>query len=98
MPATPSRHSFLGILPIINENDTVVVDEIKFGDNDHLSAMIAGLIGADLVINLTDTQGLYDCDPRVHETARLIPVVHGVDSKTRVRDASARFDGYGRHA
>jgi len=71
-----------GILPIINENDTVVVDEIKFGDNDHLSAMIAGLIGADLVINLTDTQGLYDCDPRVHETARLIPVVHGVDSKT----------------
>ena len=71
-----------GILPIINENDTVVVDEIKFGDNDHLSAMIAGLIGADLVINLTDTQGLYDCDPRVHETARLIAVVHGVDSKT----------------
>lgn len=70
-----------GILPIINENDTVVVEEIKFGDNDQLSAMIAGLIGADLVVNLTDTEGLYDCDPRVNTSARLIPVVHRVDSK-----------------
>lgn len=70
-----------GILPIINENDTVVVEEIKFGDNDQLSAMIAGLIGADLVINLTDTEGLYDCDPRIYPSASLIPVVHRVDSK-----------------
>lgn len=70
-----------GILPIINENDTVVVEEIKFGDNDQLSALIAGLIGAELVINLTDTQGLYDCDPRTYPNARLIPVVKRVDSK-----------------
>lgn len=70
-----------GILPIINENDTVVVEEIKFGDNDQLSATIAGLIGADLVVNLTDTRGLYDCDPRTNSTASLIPVVHRVDSK-----------------
>jgi len=70
-----------GILPIINENDTVVVEEIKFGDNDRLSAMIAGLIGADLVINLTDTEGLYECDPRVDASANLIPIVHGVDAK-----------------
>lgn len=70
-----------GILPIINENDTVVIEEIKFGDNDQLAATIAGLIGADLVINLTDTEGLYDCDPRVDASARLIPVVHGFDSK-----------------
>lgn len=70
-----------GITPIINENDTVVVEEIKFGDNDQLSAAIAGLVGADLVINLTDTAGLYDCDPRLHESARLIPVVARVDSK-----------------
>ena len=70
-----------GILPIINENDTVVVEEIKFGDNDQLSAMIAGLIGADLVINLTDTQGLYDCDPRLNASASLIPVVYRVDAK-----------------
>jgi len=70
-----------GILPVINENDTVVIEEIKFGDNDQLAATIAGLIGADLVINLTDIEGLYDCDPRVDASARLIPVVHGVDSK-----------------
>lgn len=70
-----------GILPIINENDTVVIEEIRFGDNDHLSAMIAGLIGADMVINLTDTAGLYDSDPRSNPSARLIPVVHRVDSK-----------------
>lgn len=70
-----------GILPIVNENDTVVVEEIKFGDNDHLSALIAGLVGADLVINLTDIDGLYDCNPRLNETARLIPVVNRVDAK-----------------
>ena len=70
-----------GILPIINENDTVVVEEIKFGDNDHLSVLIAGLVGADLVINLTDTEGLYDCDPRLNENARLISTVNRVDAK-----------------
>jgi len=69
------------ILPIINENDTVVVEEIKFGDNDQLSALIAALVGADLVINLTDTEGLYDCDPRLYPTACLIPVVQRIDSK-----------------
>jgi glutamate 5-kinase len=70
-----------GIVPIINENDTVVVEEIKFGDNDQLSIMIAGLTGADLMITLTDTEGLYDCDPRSHSEAKLIPVVKRVDSK-----------------
>jgi glutamate 5-kinase len=70
-----------GILPIINENDTVVVEEIRFGDNDHLSAMIAGLIGADLVVNLTDTAGLYDSDPRSDPAACLIPLVQRIDAK-----------------
>ncbi len=69
------------ILPIINENDTVVVEEIKFGDNDQLAALIAGLIGADMVINLTDTEGLFDCDPQLHATARLISLVDRVDAK-----------------
>ncbi|MGC9196469.1 MAG: glutamate 5-kinase [Syntrophobacteraceae bacterium] len=68
-----------GITPIINENDTVVVEEIKFGDNDHLSALIAGLVGADLVINLTDIEGLYDCNPRSNPSARLIPLVNRID-------------------
>ena len=70
-----------GISPIINENDTVVVEEIKFGDNDQLSIMIAGLIGADLIVTLTDTEGLYDCDPRLHSEAKLIPLVQRVDAK-----------------
>ena len=59
MRAIRSKPFLTGVfLPIINENDTVVVEEIRFGDNDHLSAMIAGLIGADLVIILTDTAGV----------------------------------------
>ncbi len=69
------------IVPIINENDTVAVDEIKFGDNDQLSALMAGLMAADLVVNLTDTEGLYDRDPRLHPEARLIPLVQRLDAQ-----------------
>ena len=69
----------LGIIPIINENDTVVVDEIKFGDNDNLSALITNLIGADLLIILTDIEGLCDSDPRVNPNARCIPLVEDTD-------------------
>ena len=54
----------LGIIPIINENDSVVVEEIKFGDNDLLAALVTSLIDADLLLILTDTPGLYDGDPR----------------------------------
>lgn len=77
-----------GITPIVNENDTVVVEEIKFGDNDHLAALIAGLVGADLVINLTDTDGLYDRDPRLDASAKLIPTVYRVDAKVMAFAAS----------
>ncbi len=70
-----------GIIPVINENDTVVVDEIKFGDNDNLSALIAQLTEADLLVVLTDTEGLYDSDPRHHENATVIPVVQRIDSE-----------------
>jgi len=69
----------LGIIPIINENDTVAVDEIKFGDNDNLSALITNLIGADLLIILTDIEGLCDSDPRVNPNARCIPLVEEID-------------------
>ncbi|MDR1662787.1 MAG: glutamate 5-kinase [Azoarcus sp.] len=62
----------LGIIPIINENDTVVTDEIKFGDNDTLGALIANLIDADLLILLTDQQGLYTADPRRAASATLV--------------------------
>lgn len=66
------------IVPVVNENDTVAVESIKFGDNDHLSAMIALLLEADALINLTDIDGLFDKDPRVHGDARLIPVVENI--------------------
>lgn len=68
-----------GVIPVVNENDTVVVDEIKFGDNDNLSALVAGLIDADLLLILTDTEGLYDKDPRSHADARLTPLVEKID-------------------
>jgi glutamate 5-kinase len=70
-----------GIIPIINENDTVAVDEIKFGDNDNLSALIAHLIDSDLLIILTDTEGLFDRDPREDPKACLIPVVEHIDGE-----------------
>ncbi|OMG56670.1 glutamate 5-kinase [Azonexus hydrophilus] len=62
----------LGVVPIINENDTVITDEIKFGDNDTLGALVANLIEADALIILTDQQGLYTADPRKDPTATLI--------------------------
>lgn len=64
-----------GVIPVINENDTVAVEEIKFGDNDHLAAMMANLIETHLVINLTSTDGLYDKNPTVFKDAKLIPLV-----------------------
>ena len=67
------------IVPVINENDTVVVEELKFGDNDNLSAMITHLMDADILVNLTDIDGFYDKDPRVHEDASLIPLVSKID-------------------
>ncbi|KXH81959.1 glutamate 5-kinase [Sporosarcina sp. HYO08] len=59
-----------GILPIINENDTVAVDELTFGDNDMLSALVGGFLHADQLIILTDINGLYDANPRTHPTAK----------------------------
>jgi glutamate 5-kinase len=62
----------LGVVPIINENDTVVTDEIKFGDNDTLGALVANLIEADALVILTDQRGLYSADPRKDPNARFI--------------------------
>jgi len=64
-----------GIIPVINENDTVAVEEIKFGDNDRLSALVAGLLDADLLVLLSDIMGLCDQDPGLHADAQVIPVV-----------------------
>jgi glutamate 5-kinase len=67
-----------GIVPVINENDTVVVAEIKFGDNDTLAARVTSLTEADLLVVLTDIEGLYSADPRHHPDAELIPLVDQV--------------------
>ena len=64
-----------GVIPIINENDTLATEEIRVGDNDNLSALVSNLIGADLLILLTDQDGLYTADPRTHPDATLIPYV-----------------------
>ena len=74
----------LGVLPIVNENDVVAVDEIKearFGDNDNLSAMVANLVDADLLLILSDIAGLYTADPHRNPEARLIPLVEKIDSE-----------------
>ncbi len=62
----------LKVIPVINENDTVVTDEIKFGDNDTLGALVANLVEADALVILTDQTGLYSADPRTDTTARLV--------------------------
>src|SRR5690606_2183136 len=62
----------LSVVPVINENDTVVTDEIRFGDNDTLGALVANLIDADLLVILTDQEGLFDSDPRHNPTAKLV--------------------------
>jgi glutamate 5-kinase len=70
------------VVPIINENDTVSVEEIKLGDNDNLAAMITLLMDADILINLTDIDGLCTKDPRTHRDAELIPVVTTITKST----------------
>lgn len=67
-----------GAIPIVNENDSVSVDELLNGDNDCLSATVAALVGADMLIMLTDTDGLYDSNPAENENARLIEVVEKI--------------------
>ena len=91
---TLSRLLELGALPIINENDAVATDEIgvenTIGENDSLSAIVAAAIGADLLVLVSDIDGLYDKDPRRHPDARLIPTVERVDDElfTLAEDSS----------
>jgi glutamate 5-kinase len=67
-----------GIVPIINENDTVVVEEIKFGDNDNLSALVTNLAESNLLIILTDIDGFFDADPRINAGAKRVPLVRSI--------------------
>jgi glutamate 5-kinase len=70
-----------GVVPVINENDTVAVDEIKFGDNDNLSGMVVHLADADLLVILSDIDGLYTSDPRINSSALLIPLVEKITAE-----------------
>lgn len=69
----------MGIIPIVNENDTVSYDEIEIGDNDTLSAVVAEMVDADLLLLFSDIDGLYDDDPHKNKNAKLIPVVYDID-------------------
>lgn len=71
----------LSVVPIVNENDTVATDEITFGDNDKLAALVANLLGATQLVVLTDQGGVYDADPRQNPAAKLIDKIHVDDAK-----------------
>ena len=82
------------IVPIINENDTVATEEIRFGDNDRLAANVAQMVGADLVILLSDVAGLYDKNPNKNADAKLISVVEKIDENVE-QMASSEKSSYG---
>jgi len=82
-----------GIVPIVNENDTVATQEIRLGDNDHLAALVTQMVGADLLVLLTDRNGVYDRDPLRHRGARLLSVIEEI-TEERIR-ASTGSSGRG---
>jgi glutamate 5-kinase len=80
--ATFARLMALGAVPVVNENDTVTTAEIRFGDNDRLAARVAQMTSADMLVLLSDIDGLYTADPRSDPAARHIPVVRRIDPET----------------
>ena len=88
----------LGVVPVVNENDTVVVDELKLGDNDRLAAIVSHLVGAGMLVILTDTKGLYSDDPRFVESAELLDAVRHTDEildELRTRSSKGVFGSGG---
>ena len=83
------------VIPVVNENDSVAVDEIKFGDNDTLSALVANLVGADLLILLSDIDGVYDKDPRLYQDARRLEVVDSITPEIMKMAGRAGAQGTG---
>jgi glutamate 5-kinase len=82
----------LGAVPIVNENDTVAVEELQFGDNDDLSALTAALIEADLLVILSDVEGLYERDPRLDAAAPLVPLARAGDPSVASAAGPPRSD------
>jgi glutamate 5-kinase len=85
----------LGVVPVINENDAVADDEIRFGDNDRLAALVANLLQADLLLLLTDAAGLFTADPRVDEQASLVEEVREVDQVLALAGGAGTSRGSG---
>jgi glutamate 5-kinase len=86
----------LGVVPVVNENDTVACDELRFGDNDTLAALVANLVEAELLVILTDQAGVFDCDPRHNEAARLIDRADAGDSRLCAAVSGSSSSGLGR--
>lgn len=91
---TVERLLELGCVPVVNENDAIANDELRYGDNDRLAALVANSVGADVLVLLTDMDGVYTADPRRDPTASLIPLVQIDDPLLAVR-ASNRGSGRG---
>ena len=85
----------MGIIPIVNENDTVSTYEIEIGDNDNLSALVAELIDADLLVLFSDIDGLYDKDPHKDENAKVIPLVYDISSVRNLAGGAGTARGTG---
>ena len=79
----------LGVLPIVNENDTVADDEIRYGDNDRLAALVSHMFGADVLLMLTDTAGVFTADPRRDDEASLIEEIVEIDAALEQRRRAA---------
>ena len=94
-----SRHTLLELLryrvKIVNENDTVAVEEIKFGDNDTLSALVAALVGADLLLVLSDVDGVYTADPRQDPDAQLVDIVTSIEELAEAAGGAGSARGTG---
>ncbi len=86
----------LGVIPVVNENDTVACDELRFGDNDTLAALVANLVEADLLVILTDQAGVYDSDPRIHTDAQLIADADAGEPRLSEVASEASSSGLGR--
>ncbi len=84
----------LGVIPVVNENDTVVTDEIRFGDNDSLAALVANLISANTLLLMTDQQGLFDADPRKSSNAEMVKVTNA--NNTDLDDMAGEGGAIGR--
>jgi glutamate 5-kinase len=85
----------MGVVPVVNENDTVACEELRFGDNDTLAALVANLVEANLLVILTDQAGVFDCDPRVNPDARLIADADAGHGGLREAASSASSSGLG---